>query len=882
MKGRDKKWGYAVKKGGDETYDILFGPKDRDTIVPEAVFRYEAHDGTWKCETSGDHLRMLKLKNVWNEIIKLGGPLVSGAQAAEVPSTESGISTVEQLDQLPEVRQSKPYKRESLAGLGDAELLVWMGQGRSPWDVMRERIPSALPPDFWFADPKVAALEFVARHRPKKAEQNYRLAFDDLDGLGAPVEGRLDVSTRIGREHSIAEDYCLRCSREDSSLTVVRHGGPWDEKDPLRLESECDLRKISLTYEEARRVVQTVWWLDRVRSKWVGDDNEGAAGLGPEDAAASFQLATPQGKIEWNGSRDMYPEPIAISETDNSYGRTACLNLVALLVCEELPNYLAERWTQFDIQKHQVVEGVPELRTDYSPKQIEELEAGVAEQLRLFTSGNLGRSAATRLVEIAKDLDLRSVRPELEKMRASLTAPSINENRLREIAREVLNLRKRLGVDGSDAIDYLRRQNNLVPSDPKFAPLDALYAKQEKLEEKQSPDEKKTKELRDQIDETLRWFSIEDDPQKLYEFATENIYHMFAGCRRLRVIDPARAIAALEYWKGRETSPDDVQELLQVMDLIQSEMRGVKENASDDEIRAICRIARVGRTANAEMQVGGLIAAAADTSRYGEDREKAMDLLVPANNPRKFPDPVVDDFLAHFLTQTNDKSEWLKPQACLALARRGGGRWWDLITSKPGQGSKYYILGVTNMLPALVTIAVKEGEPFRGKLRDFLTPHLARTNGNLDCILWAAWTADLRELKPEIEKLATSNPADVESPLGKSPSNAIIAARGRLHAARQIASLWNEEDPATRAKMLIALGCEQGSIFGEDPGAERLKSALALEVGGLSPEKRRGVREFVDWCANNAERVSPSSSGGGPSEWLSKVRESLETERQTR
>jgi hypothetical protein len=73
LKARGKPWGYAIRKDEDGSYDILFGQRGRDTIAPEVVFRWEARGKTWTCESPGDHLRVLGLKNVWNEIIKLGG-----------------------------------------------------------------------------------------------------------------------------------------------------------------------------------------------------------------------------------------------------------------------------------------------------------------------------------------------------------------------------------------------------------------------------------------------------------------------------------------------------------------------------------------------------------------------------------------------------------------------------------------------------------------------------------------------------------------------------------------------------------------------------------------------------------------------------------------
>jgi len=78
LKKRGVPWDYAIRSAGaDGTYEILFGPKLTDTIIPEVVFHWDAHDGTWACENPGEHLRVLGLKNVWKDLIQLseGGPM---------------------------------------------------------------------------------------------------------------------------------------------------------------------------------------------------------------------------------------------------------------------------------------------------------------------------------------------------------------------------------------------------------------------------------------------------------------------------------------------------------------------------------------------------------------------------------------------------------------------------------------------------------------------------------------------------------------------------------------------------------------------------------------------------------------------------------------
>jgi len=65
-----------------------------------------------------------------------------------------------------------------------------------------------------------------------------------------------------------------------------------------------------------------------------------------------------------------------------------------------------------------------------------------------------------------------------------------------------------------------------------------------------------------------------------------------------------------------------------------------------------------------------------------------------------------------------------------------------------------------------------------------------------------------------------------------------------------------------------------GTSFGDDPGAERLRSALAREAAGLTPVQRKEIVEFLDWCGINVESIA-SSSDDVVTEWVSKVKECL-------
>ena len=64
-------WGFAARQRETGDFELLFGPKHGETITPEKVFQWNARHGTWECEDPGDHLWVLRLKNVWKDIVQL-------------------------------------------------------------------------------------------------------------------------------------------------------------------------------------------------------------------------------------------------------------------------------------------------------------------------------------------------------------------------------------------------------------------------------------------------------------------------------------------------------------------------------------------------------------------------------------------------------------------------------------------------------------------------------------------------------------------------------------------------------------------------------------------------------------------------------------------
>jgi hypothetical protein len=880
--------GFAVEDSdSDHVYDIVVGLKERGTVTREAVVRWNPQRQGWRGPASGNHFHELNVGDLRAEVARVGklfepdDPKTDDAEPEILTKRTTAGNTIgmKELESLPSDQISKPYSYHSLNALSNDELLSWMSAGRTLQDLKAEQVPATtLPEGFWDVDPKIAALQFVEKNRPPGARSNFLLAIDDMDGKPPPEEGTLTISDGPSGCFSPdgAFEYFLRCSRVESYLIVGRCLSPWYGVNPLDENGAYDLRRVPIDYKLAVHLIQVVWWLDRVRSKQVGD-HSGGGGLGStSDGFASFRLDCDQGEIEFEGFRYAgHPGRfMGVGEMDSNYTRTACLNLIVLLICRELPSHLGEKWHRYDVYPDQPPYAVPSLAAEYDPSSRARLQSTVDGLLRLFIAGKLEARIAGQAVAAAQALALVSLAPELERAAASLPPPTQTERRLTAIDQKITELRKRLGSKGTRWIDFeMRRNRPQLSADraslpglgassniagqlkaPKassskenrrFASLDALYSERGRLEEKESRREKEFTALRRQIDATLKWMAAYDDPEQLYQLAVGDQAWLFEACRRLRILDPERAAAAIDFWTKSEQDPSTLQALFKARDEI-----AISDQRSDARIRSAIRALApwLALDANADAQVAALIKVVQDVSRDFEQRSEALQLLIPQEEPRRFTSPAVDESLIRLLESKKRDDSYLWATACRGLAQRGGGQHWDRIAALAIGSDSLGMARFSELLPSLAIIALKEPEPYRAKLKELLLPQLTETHGNLQRVFWTAWITDQREIKGDVEKLATSAVSDVEGALATTESNHAARVQHRFHAARQVASIWNEEDPVTSAKLLIAAGLEQSVVFGENPGRERLHEELQRIANGFTPEQRGKVRAFIEWA----------------------------------
>jgi len=180
-------------------------------------------------------------------------------------------------------------------------------------------------------------------------------------------------------------------------------------------------------------------------------------------------------------------------------------------------------------------------------------------------------------------------------------------------------------------------------------------------------------------------------------------------------------------------------------------------------------------------------------------------------------------------------------EAAKALARRGRSECFDLIlgagTALPDSVWRGQVLD------SVVRLAELSEPSLRKRIPEVLRTALAREREEwaLRVPILCAWRTDSRELRGDLDRLATAGPLEYEGPLQK-PAAPDGEAHGRFHLARKVLSLWDEQDPLTRGRLLVAFGFEEGT------GVEKtVRRRLADLARSLTPADRRELAGFAAW-----------------------------------
>jgi hypothetical protein len=477
--------------------------------------------------------------------------------------------------------------------------------------------------------------------------------------------------------------------------------------------------------------------------------------------------------------------------------------------------------------------------------------------LDLAAEGRVSPAALGPVLEIVGACGWQGLRPALERLAARLPPPSPAEARLAgfdarlrrqrlalgweptaEAAIAYRNVRRRIaGYEYSDGDSQASEQiPEIQPLSfreaQSFDEFDAWYAGRPALEHAGSLPERDLAGVRTALRVVLRKLADWDQPAALYRWAREDPALLLFAVARLEALESPLAAELLErgswHVNGLAANGGFAEESERLR------AAAAHGNAGDP--------AREASTASGATLAGELLERLLDPEAEPEARARALEALVPPTEPGRFADPAIDAALLELLRHPPEESPALLRSLYLSAAQRLGGRAWDLL-EKPLMPNQQ-ISWAGDILPALVVIARQEAEPFRGRLREEVTGRLLDHPEEADELLWAVWQLDLRALEPQVELRATAGVEEQEQE--EAPPGQVR----RSHSARCLAALWKEEDPLTRARLLVAWAASQAAFF-ENPrivAHERLRLELAAGCAALSAEGRVAVQKFITWC----------------------------------
>jgi hypothetical protein len=758
-------------------------------------------------------------------------------------------------------QQTKAYQYASLKGLSNEKLFEYMGKGPSvgarEWAERNRRV---IPEDFWDTSPRDAALALLAATQTTVGKQRYSVAIGKPKG-GPPSKGTLVFSDYSDRSYSDARrHYFVRFSPEGSFFAYAMTLSPGQVGyDITQVETAYDLRSCELTHGEARHIAQVIWWLGWAETKEKAAEPASSGmtfgDLSSADGRGHLSLVPEDGGKALNETGTL--SAMAPGNWGGEYDRETYLNVAGFAVEGILFERLSKKWPEAASGLDTRYLGISRGYGDYTRDELSGLKEGILLFLKLYTPD--GRRISHRHVlaaaQAAGDLALTEAAPLLEGVRKNLPPPSPAGKKggrtLEEIMKEVEKLRTSTDLDKfmdkADEImeEYLRVQGEMDSG----AGIE--------------------KELEATVATALRKIETADDVPALTKWARNRDPGSTWAASRLLKKSASAYADVLADWLDR-ARPEYKSQILHAIyrafpqKALEIAAKVPPGGKSELSTAAAEILEKSGALSGDKDRVASLIQVALDKKADWKERNKAIDLLVPRDNPGKFPGEAIDDALITLVETETSKGFMLNftlTAAARALAWRNRVDQLDtLIRVLADQNSDGMSFLSGSLLSAVTYVARKGKEAELKKLARIIAPHFKRTNWQITEILWSAWAADLREFKSDVERIATASPTDEEGRKASSSGGEVTEVNERYHLARKIAALWNEEDLLTRGKLLIAFGFSEAYEIVEAEALERgehMKEVLAALAREATPADLSALGEFMTWSENTVVRGEP-------------------------
>ncbi|MGV3531257.1 MAG: hypothetical protein ACO1QR_02730 [Chthoniobacteraceae bacterium] len=838
----------VIDRDEDGIYEVELGPLvDLHSLDVRAVIRWDTASKKWIApeQKAGAHFALLEGeadRRSFEDIERkgLGYPLVASSSTHATEPTGADASAP--------VEPSKPYAYQSLRGRSNEEILRYMGQGRTAWELeaAQDEEKTAVP-DFWKLSPRDAAIAYVRQNRPPELQSQFLVSTKAIGDEVPPEEGEFTLSDGPAGCFAAGGAYIhyLRCSKAGSFLVYAAGIQDWYQTPLTESGLRFDFRKLDLSYEEARHLLQTTWWLSGVRTQPLANRSYlGSPSDSTSDGSAAVEIQYGNVRQSIRATRlDPFPGRfIGSGDEDGIYNKSAFVTLVAKLFWTEVPNRFGDAWK----------EQAPRSRytKSHTQAELDFLKARSQELLTLFRQKKVPPAVISQVVGAIGNFGWEEFRNEVASIPDLLPPLLEHERRCIEIDEALEKLQLTLG-DGASRKAYDERwQKSLEPggrAEPtpedadRYAEVDRLFKESDDLRFNSPQWELEIAALRSEVPGTLRQLDSYHDAGALFRLGVENPFYTRFVLSRLKELD--RPLAQLLLFMWEVTAETD-----EHREYYADHRISLQEPGSE----------RTGLTApddlldDRERKV--LIARLTDSEASYESRIRALHLLVPRADVHRYPDREIDEALLKIITRSKMGTDLPPGEVAVCAALRLDTRAWTPLLM-PIQSS----LGLDPM-PALTLIAQRHAE-YREKLRPVLSAELKEPGNQISDALWSAWLLDFRDLAADVAAAATNSPEDYEGEHGRTSSTQRLLIKQRYHRARHVAALWNEEDPLTRAKLLIAFAAANAPEFeiGRESATERLQADLAKIWPTLSAAQQKELRDFTSWCEEHALTKLPGT-----------------------
>ncbi len=750
---------------------------------------------------------------------------------------------------------ARPYRYASLKGLTDEQITMYMGEGKQKHAFGRDEVvESQLPKGFWSLPPKQAALAFADVNRTEEHRRRFSLAVDDRGGRLAPESCSVYLAYHSAHHDFFARVF-LRADPKSSYLAYT--AGPGRE-DFFESPVNRDLRCVPMSYEDARHVAQTIYWLNRVRS-WSSDSTSWRSaflgGWSSIDRPGALVLTSGQAReVE---VVDSIPSQHISGRFGGHYGAQNLLLLADYLIRTATPERLGKAWKdQAPLKETLRISGfrwpipqTPEQREKEYGENVAQARAQVPRILGLFSAD--GSRAAHYLmidaVDAVGDFTLAEFVPQLKAMQKELPPPAKPVRTYRIVDAEHDRVWAQEKATGRDR-DFNAGETESM----------RLFRECQRLVQGIEP-EAAREELRQAVELALRKIGAAGDIDLVAKWAASREDGCLWALGTLRRKNPKRYVEALEWWMKhtQERWARQIFDEIRVMD--EGRARTVAGEAAgkrEPTVAAWSALEKARAMTDREARIDALIAIALDPKNGWEQRGDALELLVPQDNPLQYPDRRIDEALAKILepARADDTINYSLQRACEALVKRGRVEYFDamldaLMNTKVESAADLD----ESVLNSVLLMAQTAGDVQKKKVRDRLSPNLLTTGYCLPKIIFSFYCLDRREVKGDLERIATAGPEDYEGERAYSSTSAPGPVTDRFHAARKVLALWNEQDPLTRGKLLVAFGFEEGGRDGSPVGrtvraqlrelAKTLPAADAAALVAFTVSRERAAAE---------------------------------------